>query len=357
MVLKKYFLKRFFKYLFIINISLTLLFNFIEFFEKIVRVKHATLSMVLHFITLNMPSSFFLNLNVSCWLATCLLIKEFAEQNEWETFKILNINYYKLFKLFLFAGLITASFTFVGKEKLTLSLQNKSEKFKFEKLKQTSYQKIHNKWLELKSKDSEFFKTFSFFQFLDLKENKGSSLILININNNFEVENITSADTFKISPFEKEIIMKKAVQINTQANTQDVEMNKTLYLPSFFSQLQLSNFIPPLSLLFKNIIFEKRILPKNVWYDFISELLKRLFFYLQIILYPVLTLCFFLLFENHKKYKWVSIFLPYPIMILSDLIVDFFANQNFIPIFLFLPYLLIILFIFFYKKSLQKALN
>lgn len=361
MVLKKYFLKRFFKYLFIINISLTFLFNFIEFFEKIVRVKHATIGMILHFITLNIPSSFFLNLNVSCWLTTCLLIKEFAEQNEWETFKILNINYYKLFKLFLFAGLITAAFTFVGKEKLTLSLHNKSEKFKFEKLKQTSYQKIYNKWLELKSskeavniKNNSCFKKFSFFQFLDLKENKGYNLILININNDFEIENITSADTFKISPFEKHIFMKKAVQINTKENTQKIQRNEILYLPSFFSQLQLSNFIPPLSLIFKNIIFEKKFLPKNVWYDFISELLKRLFFYLQTMLYPVLTLCFFLLFEHHKKYKWASIFLPYPIIILSDLMVDFFANQNFLPIFLFLPYLLIILFIFFYKKKLAK---
>ncbi|MBD3273427.1 LptF/LptG family permease, partial [Candidatus Dependentiae bacterium] len=163
MVLKKYIIKRFFKYLFIINISLTLLFNFIEFFEKIVRVKHATISMILKFIALNIPSSFFETLSISCWLATCLLIKEFAEQNEWDTFKILNINYNKLFKLFLFAGIITAIFAFIGREQLTLKLQNKSEKFKFEKLKQNSYQKIYNKWLEIKSKNKKYFKTFSFF--------------------------------------------------------------------------------------------------------------------------------------------------------------------------------------------------
>ncbi len=353
MVLKKYLLKRFFKYLFIINISLTLLFNFIEFFEKIVRVKHATLGMVFHFITLNIPSSFFQTLNVSCWLSTCLLIKEFAEQNEWETFKILNINYHKLFKLFLFAGLITATFTFIGKEKLTLTLQNKSEKFKFEKLKQASYQKIYNKWLELKSVN-KFFKTFCFFQFLDLKENKGSNIIFININKNFEVEKIISGDKFKILPFKKKITIKKVIEVNTKANTQSIKRNQILYQPSFFSQLQLSNFIPQLSILFKNIILNKIFLPKNVWYDFISKLLKRLFFYLQIILYPILTLCFFLLFEERKKYKWISIFLPYPIMILADLIVDFFANRNFLPIFLFVPYLLIVLFILFCKKKLAK---
>ena len=357
MVLKKYLLKRFFKYLFIINISLTLLFNFIEFFEKIVRVKHATLGMILHFIALNIPASFFQTLNVSCWLSTCLLIKEFSEQNEWETFKIININYKNLFQLFLFAGLITAAFTFIGKEKLTLTLQNKSEKFKFEKLKQTSYQKIHNKWLELKSENNNFFKTFCFFQFLDLKENEGSNIIFININKNFEIEKITNSDNFKIMPFEKKIIMKKAIEVSTKANTQKIKINKTLYQPSFFSQLQLSNFIPKLSILFKNIILNKTFLPKNVWYDLISKLLKRLFFYLQIILYPILTLCFFLLFEERKKYKWISIFLPYPIMILADLIIDFFVNKNFLPIFLFLPYILIILFIFSYKKSLQKTLN
>ncbi|MFH1461846.1 MAG: LptF/LptG family permease [bacterium] len=220
MILKKYILSRFFKYLFTINIALTFLFNFIEFFEKTIRIKHATISTILHYIMLNLPPSFFQNLNVSIWLATCLLLKEFAEQNEWETFKILNINYQKLFHLFLYTGIIISLFAFIGKENLTLPLLNESEKFKFEKLKQTSFQKIHNKWLELKTTDNKYLKTFSFFQFLDLKENTGTNLILININKDFKVEKIISSKKFKVDLQNKVLKLKKAISVNTKENVQ-----------------------------------------------------------------------------------------------------------------------------------------
>lgn len=353
MVLEKYILNRFFRYLLTINISITFLFNFIEFFEKIIRVKHATINMVLHFIILNIPPSFFQNINVSIWLTTCLLLKEFIEQNEWETFKILNINYQKLFQLFLYASISISLFTFIGKENITLPLLNKSEKFKYEQLKQTSFQKIHNKWLEIKIKGDKAFKTFSFFQFLDLKDKIGTNLILININKDFEVEKIISSKKFKVNLEKKILKLKKAISVKSKDNIQEIKIDEKLYIPSFFSQLQLSNYIPPISLLLKNIIFEKKLLPKNVWFDLIAQLLKRLFFYLQIILYPILTLFLFLTFEN-KKYKWISIFLSYPIMILTDLIVNFFANQNYTPIYLFIPYLLIIMFILLYKKRLAK---
>jgi lipopolysaccharide export LptBFGC system permease protein LptF len=353
MVLKKYILKRFFKYIFTINISITFLFNFIEFFEKIVRVKHATLGTVFHFISLNLPPSFFENLNISCWLATCLILKEFIEQNEWETFKILNVNYKKLFKLFLFAGTITATITFIGKETITLPLLNKSEKYKFEKLKQISTQKIHNKWLELKNSKKESFKKFSFFQYLNLKTLIGNSLILIDINKNFEMEKIISTPEFKVNLQTKEILLNKATKIEIKENSQSIKHNYKLYLPSFFSQLQLSNYIPKLNHLLKNIIFDKLFLPQNVWLDLIAEMLKRLLFYLQILLYPILTLIFFLIFEDNKKYKWISIFLPYPIMRLSALISNFFANNNFNPIFMLLPYILIILFIIYYVAGIN----
>lgn len=355
MILKKYILKHFFKYIVTINIAITFLFNFIEFFEKIVRVKHATLNMVLHFIALNIPSSFLDNMNLSIWLSSCLLLKEFAEQNEWETFKILNVNYIRLSKLFLFVGIITSIITFTIKENITLRLFNQAEKYKFEKLKQISRQKIHNKWLELKTQKNTF-RIFSFFQLLDLKKNIGENLILIDINQNFELKKIINSQSFKINTKDKILILEKAIILDPKTNKQKIIINKTFKFPSFFSQLQLNDFIPPLYLLTKNIIYEKRILPKNIWYDLIIQLFKRLFFYLQIIIYPILTLFLFFIFEDRNKYKWLSIFLPYPIMILIDLIVNFLSNQNFNPIFILFPYIALLLFIFFYQKNLQKTL-
>jgi len=182
MVLALYFFKRFFKYFLVINIALTLLFNFIEFFEKIVRVKHATITTILHFIALNFVPSFFETFAISCWLATCLLIKEFSQHNEWESFQILNINHKKLFNLFFMAGAILTVCSFIGKEKISLDLLNKSEKFKLEKLKQTSNQKITTKWLKLSDE------IICYFGFLDLEANQGNDLILLYMSPDFEIE-------------------------------------------------------------------------------------------------------------------------------------------------------------------------
>lgn len=350
MVLKKYFLKQFFKYLFIINISFTLLFNFIEFFEKIVRVKHATLSMILKFIFLNIGPSFFESINLSSWLATILLLKEFAEQEEWNIFKILNINYKNLFNLFMLSGFLTATIAFVGRESISLKLQNKSENFKQEKLKQISSKKLHNKWMEIRSNTKD--KNYCYFQILDQAENKGSNLILIDINKEFKIKEITSSKQFEIYPENSNIKLIKTNKINIIDNMQENFKTKIIHNPSFFSQLKLSSNIPSLTLLIKNIFLDKKHLPKSIWLNLIAELLKRLFFYLQILLYPLLTFCFFLMFEGDLRKKWISIFLPYPIMLSSDILVNFIANLNINPIFLFTPYILIIILIFFCRKRI-----
>ena len=81
MILAKYLLKRFFKYLILINSILVILFNAIDFFEKFIRIKDAVITDIFHTILLNIIPSFFDTLPLSCWLATALLIKELHQQN------------------------------------------------------------------------------------------------------------------------------------------------------------------------------------------------------------------------------------------------------------------------------------
>ena len=204
MVLAKYFLKRFFKYLFLINISLTLLFNFIEFFEKIVRVKHATIIMILKFIAMYIPPSFFDTLPLSCWLATCLLIKEFVQQDEWQLLKILNVKIKHIFNLFILAGIISAVFSFVGKEILTLELLNKAEQFRIEKFKQRSTQKIINKWITLSSQN-----IFCHFGYLDLDLDTGEDITFLYMSPEFKINKIVNSKQFKINPKSQNIILLK----------------------------------------------------------------------------------------------------------------------------------------------------
>jgi lipopolysaccharide export LptBFGC system permease protein LptF len=350
MVLAIYFFKRFFTYLFSINISLTLLFNFIEFFEKIARVKHATTNTILHFIFLNIVPSFFETLPISCWLATCLLLKEFIQQNEWETLQILNIGTKKLFNLFFIAGTILALTSFIGKEKIVLPLTNKSEKFKLEKLKQGSLQKVLNKWFILTQPNSDNH-LFCNFSILDMATNKGKNLLLIYMTPNFEIEKTLNSLAFEFNPEKQNLKISDGIIISSKKKSQLKIENYMLELPSFFSQLQLNLETPSIQLLFHNLIYGKKVLPSDLWDDLLAQLLQRILLHFQIIIYPLLTLCLFLLFPYNPLCKWVLILLPYPIITLLNITTGLSNNVWNV----LLPYLTLMLVIFLFKKRLVKT--
>ena len=350
MILVLYFFKRFFKYLFLINISLTILFNFIEFFEKIIRIKHTSINIVLHFILLNLPPSFFETLPISCWLATCFLIKEFAQHNEWEIFQILSINYKKLFNLFFLVGIILFLFSFIGKEYLTLNLLNKSERFKLEKFKQNSQQKILNKWLVLSNEN-----LFCFFRLLDLKTNLGTNLMLLYMNQDFEIDQVITCKNFKIHTESETLILQESIKIIPKNNFQEKIEQIKITSPSLFSQIQLYTNFPSFFSLMQNLISCKNILPKDVWNELFAQLLKKIYFHLQLIIYPLLTFYLFFLFPYHPKYKWILILLPYPILIILNSFTDFIIQKGICAWITIIPYLILIIIIFLYQKKLEKS--
>lgn len=350
MTLVYYFLKRFFKYFLLINTSITFLFNFIEFFEKLVRIKHATTGTIIHFIILNTVPSFFDNLALSSWLTTCLLLKEFYQQNEIDTFRILNINSKKLFNLFFLAGSILAIFSFIGKEKFVLNLINESNEFKLEKLKNQDIKKIFDRWIIIipqkdpnKLEINNLSNIYCYFSFLDTEKNIGTDFLLFYVNQNFEIEKTIVAKEFFINLNEKSILIKKALQLDIKDNNQEDLINLNLNIPSFFSQLQFNNNIPSLYTILQSLITSKNILPSNIWYDLLFQLLKRILAHLQLIIYPLLTFCLFLLIPYESKLRWILILLPYPLItILTSWLVIF-------------PYFLFILVIFIIKKRLEKT--
>lgn len=356
MVLEFYFFKRYFKYFFLINSAFTILFNFIEFFEKFIHAKHVATSVVLHFVALNIPPSFFENIPVSCWLATCLLIKEFAQQNEWEFFQILSIDYKKIFNLFLAAGLITATFSFVGKEKLTLHLATKAEKFKLEKFKQNSQQKIVNKWLTLVVDEQNLNKNlFCYFNILDLQSNKGKGLTLIYMTTNFEIEKVITAQDFEIQFNDQKVFIPDGTSIELENKSHEKLKDFSISIPSFFSQLQININIPSLFFLTKNLISDKKILPFEIWNDLLAQLLKKIYFHIQVIIYPLLTICLFLLFFHYPLLKWLMIFLPYPLLTLTSVTVDTIVQKGLNSFLTLIPYLLLFIIIFLLKKRLEKT--
>src|SRR3972149_4709923 len=100
MVFTSYFLRRFIGFFFALTLLLAVIFNLIEFFEKLVRVKHTDIGSIIHFIGLNFLPSFSDLMPIGVWLATCIMIWEFHQNHEWETLFLLNIGYNALLRLF-----------------------------------------------------------------------------------------------------------------------------------------------------------------------------------------------------------------------------------------------------------------
>lgn len=362
MVLKKYIIKRYFYYLLLINVSVTFLFNFIEFFEKVARVKDASLKLILQFIALNIVPSFFDSVNISCWLATIMLLKELFEQNEWEIFKILNINYKKIFNIFFIAGLITAISALIGKELVSNNLQNISNKFKFKNFKKVNFEIITNKWFEIKPQNSDD-KMFCYVPYFYTKTKSGNNLLIIKMSDNFGIKKITSAKKFKVGRDKNKIELREcnitySVKNENKEKSEEIfnvkEESKIINMPGFTSRLKAKKQALSIKSLLKNIFIQRKYLPHNIWLELLYEFIKKILLFLQIILYPILTLSLFIFFENKKIYQWSAVFAPFPIMMLSDLIVNFLIKLHINPIFIISPYVLIVLLILLIRKMIEK---
>jgi len=317
MILAKYLLRRFFTHVFLINIGLTLLYNLIEFFEKIIRIKHTTTETTLVFITLSIIPSFFENLPISTWLASCMTLKEMHQQNEWETLHLLNVPLKKIFSLIFVAGLTLMIFNFTGKELVTHQLAQTAEQFKQEQFKQNRSTKLFNQWFVLNNKT-----LFCYVRYLDIDANQGNELSLFELSDTFKIEKITSAKIFMINPQTKTIILPQSTTLLTHEKKQYTEQNKQIKLTSFFTQLRMKGESPPLKQIFHLVIFDYKTLPDYVYHQLLYLFLNRILIHLLLLLYPLLTFMLFFLFPLHRHYRWILILIPYPLTAVLFTITD-----------------------------------
>lgn len=313
MILARYLLTRFFAYTFFINISLTVLFNLVEFFEKMVRVKQTTTHTILVFIALNIIPSFFENLSVASWLASCMTLKEMHQQNEWETLKLLNIPLKKVFSLIFVAGLSLMVFNFAGKEFLSHRIAQTAEQFKQEQFKQSHNKKLFNRWFALNEANE---KTFCHFDYLDLTTKQGREFSLFELSDRFTIQKIISAKTFTVAPEKKEIILPESTTLFAKTKKTSFTQNQRIDLPSLFSQLHIQGESPSLKQITNLMLFGKKTLPNYVYHQLLYLFLNRMLIHLLLLLYPLLTFMLFFLFPHHRYYRWILILTPYPFAVL-----------------------------------------
>ncbi|MFH1831800.1 MAG: LptF/LptG family permease [bacterium] len=345
MVFLRYFLKRYFSYFFIINILLTGVFNIIEFFEKLVRITHTDVASIAYFIALNLLPSFSDLMPISAWLATCLLIREFNQQKEWETLLLLNINYKKLAGLFLCAGLIAVGFGLVLYEQVTAPLVARAQQFKVENFKQEVPTKIFKKWYQLDGQ------TFCYFDMVDLSTREGLNLLVLYVFDDFSIKKIIRAARFRLNISAQTITILQGDILDGEGQIlKEHVQDRVIMVPNFFVQVNSNGQSQKLVHLVPKLFTSGGGFAYAVGRDLLYVIMNRIFFYLQILLYALLTFLLFALLDRSQRLKWIALSFPYVFVIFLTYLGSFFF-QNGLSAWLFmlpsLLFLLIVIFLFF----------
>jgi len=355
----RYFIVRFFKYLLAINLFFVFLLNFIEFFEKLSHVKHSSVYDILYFLALNIAPTFFEQLPTSCWLTSCLLIREFYLQQELDALVLLSFGLRKLFKLFFVVGMGLALTSLVINECFITNLTFKAEQYKIEHFKHISTRTLVSKWMALEQKVSGP-NTFCYFSALNPQEKTGKDLFLIYITPQFgrqpfTIQKTISAPAFSIDTERLQITLPEGKIFDIEHNTQTKITNYTLTNPSFFSQIHLHDETPSIINLIKGLVRGRNIIPTAVSNDLLGQLLKRIVSYLLLILYPALTFGFFAIAWRRPTFRWMIIFAPFPLLTITSLFADQLLHNGINAWLAYSPYTLWFIGILALFRLLKKA--
>ena len=338
MVIFTYLARRFAGYVFVTSFLLAFLFNFIEFFEKLVRVKHTTVATILEFLRLNFLPSLIDGMPIALWLATCLLLKELMQHNEWELLQIISFVPKRFFVFTVTMGLLFGTAVLVVRESTVADLAARAERFKHEKFKQERVQKIIGRWVELSAHQ------FAYFNVLDLDQMTGLDLLVVTMRPNFELERIVTAPTFTIDPTNCTVLAQQA-KVVAMDHPEAVAFDQlTFHTPALLPQLKMSLEAPTLHNLGRKIILYQDVLPIGVYKELLYAFLMRLICYLQLLLYPALTFCLFMLVTNAIG-RWALALAPYPLFMLLGVVSDAAFRYGLNPWFILVPYILLIIFL------------
>jgi len=313
MLIFRYLSRRFLGYFFSISILLAFLFNFIEFFEKLMRVKNADVLTILRFLGMRFLPSLFEMLPIGIWLATCLLLKELAGRHELELMELVTFSKKRFFSFFLVMSFLVTGVVMVIRERLIIPLGFKSEQFKEERLKQGATRKLVSKWFELDRK------TFCYSSLIDLDSKMATDLLLFYVTPNFTLEKIVSAPAALLDEKTNQIHMSNGQQYLVDEYQHEAVVGQSITVPGFFSQLAMHFKPPTLSSLLRKIFLLKNSIPQRIYNDILYDFFNRIAFYLQLFLYPLVTFVLFCLTVD-IRYRWVLVLVPYPLFTLLEVI-------------------------------------
>ncbi|HBS48244.1 TPA: hypothetical protein DEO28_04125 [Candidatus Dependentiae bacterium] len=348
MILARYISKRFFIYFSLVNCGLTLLFNFIEFFEKFSQLQNVTNIEILHFILLNLIPTFFDLFPLACWIATCLLIRDLYQKNEFTNLHVLGIKSNKLLPALFACGLSLSIIGFFGKELISRPIANKSENFKLQHLKKKSNKVIYNQW---------FLPTdnlFAYFQIIDQEKSTANNILFLFFNEKFELEKKIESKLAVLSPIDHKVFIPNANILNFKTNNLYTSKLETFYLPGLFTHLQMHKLAPSIKRQAYNLSLIYRILPYETFNLELGKLISKILGYFQPLLYILLTFCLFFLTPQTIVYRWLLIFSAYPLFLVINSIADFSLQHNSPFWVVIIPYLLVLIFLIIFRFTIFK---
>ncbi len=337
MTLARYLFFRLCMYFLILNSTLAILYNIVEFFEKIVRVQHATFHAVITFIGLNVFPTFFNLVPLSSFIATCLLVREIHERGEWHTIFLIGIHPRRIIKTLALGGLTLSIISFVGKEIVILPLTQKAETLKLKEFKGDINKKLYDQWFV---HDNNIFTHFSF---LDLKNKKGKNLSVLYLSPSFTLEKTIVAPTFFIDTTNHNIILPSGVELKSESNIESKLVNGHLKLPDFFAYLTMHGGPISLKQDTYNLIVARSLSSTYPFNQELGSILERILKHLQPLFYVTLIFCLFFLFSHMPYFRWISILLPYPFFVLFTSFCTFLIHHNASAIVVTIPYLIALL--------------
>ena len=320
-----------------ITLLLAVLFNFIEFFEKMARVKQASICQIFHFLGLNFLPSAFDVMPLGIWLATLFVLRELTMQQSWDFLQLIGFIPRKLVLLLmtLTFGLVLG--VGVVRESFVLEIAQKAEQYKYAHFKKQQQDVIFTTWFELEDE------RFCYVEELDLARNAGKGLLLIAQTKQHDVASVTNAMQFTINPTMQHLQLEHAVTVHFPS--QDVVRSQCLTVPSryFFSIMSTKQRVYNLRTLCTTLLFSS-YLPQSTVRTLGHRLMDNLWYYVSLLIYPALTIYLFSL-PFGLLARWGLALLPYPIMMLLGMALKAAPVNG-----LLLLGLVVFLFVFFWRK-------
>ncbi len=311
MIITRYFFKKWIAYTTFLALILSSVFIIIEALEKYTRSTAPAWNAIIHLAYLNSIPGWFDALPVASLLAGIIILKELYQNNEWETLFLISIKQSHLSLYALGGGILMMSAILVPYETIIRQQKHAITTYKLKTFKQIEQSSVlYNRWYILNS--TIFFHATSF----DLKANVGNGLFVLHIDPvTRKPVSIITGTTFYID-FNNNC-MSITDGIRQYYNNQKEPVTKlSMPLESFKAQLdnQPSSY-QSLSSLTRLVWYKYHILPTPLIKQFTAQLVEAYFYYLSLVLYPLLTITLWLLLLGAPAMmRWSLLLALYPCM-------------------------------------------